>query len=93
MVGGKPSAVDTAGIGVELTRYKALAVNGVLVAFAGAYLSTAINANFFREMSAGRGYRALDAPIFGNWKPKNALIACLLFGFPDALPIRLQGSP
>jgi simple sugar transport system permease protein len=92
-VGENPSAVDTAGIGVELTRYKALAVNGVLVAFAGAYLSTAINANFFREMSAGRGYLALAALIFGKWKPKTALIACLLFGFTDALQIRLQGVP
>ena len=64
--------MDTAGIGVELMRYKALAVNGVLIAFAGAYLSTAINANFFREMSAGRGYLALAALIFGKWHPKTA---------------------
>ena len=92
-VGENPSAVDTAGISVNLMRYKALAVNGVLVAFAGAYLSTAINANFFREMSAGRGYLALAALIFGKWKPKTALIACLLFGFTDALQIRLQGVP
>ncbi len=92
-MGENPSAVDTAGISVELTRYKALAVNGVLVAFAGAYLSTAINANFFREMSAGRGYLALAALIFGKWHPKTALIACLLFGFADALQIRLQGVP
>ena len=92
-VGENPSAVDTAGINVNLMRYKALAVNGVLVAFAGAYLSTAINANFFREMSAGRGYLALAALIFGKWKPKTALIACLLFGFTDALQIRLQGVP
>ena len=92
-VGENPSAVDTAGISVELMRYKALAVNGVLVAFAGAYLSTAINANFFREMSAGRGYLALAALIFGKWHPKTALIACLLFGFADALQIRLQGVP
>jgi len=92
-VGENPSAVDTSGINVNLMRYKALAVNGVLVAFAGAYLSTAINANFFREMSAGRGYLALAALIFGKWKPKTALIACLLFGFTDALQIRLQGVP
>ncbi len=90
-VGENPNAVDTAGINVNLMRYKALAVNGILVAFAGAYLSTAINANFFREMSAGRGYLALAALIFGKWKPKTALIACLLFGFTDALQIRLQG--
>tara|TARA_B100001123_G_C15227033_1_gene993581 strand:- start:414 stop:1385 length:972 start_codon:yes stop_codon:yes gene_type:complete len=92
-VGENPNAVDTAGINVNLMRYKALAVNGVLIAFAGAYLSTAINANFFREMSAGRGYLALAALIFGKWHPKTALIACLLFGFTDALQIRLQGVP
>ena len=85
------SAVDTAGINVFAMRYKALAVNGVLIAFAGAHLSTAVNANFFREMSAGRGYLALAAMIFGKWHPKTALIACLLFGFTDALQIRLQG--
>ena len=90
-VGENPSAVDTAGINVFAMRYKALAINGVLIAFAGAHLSTAVNANFFREMSAGRGYLALAAMIFGKWHPKTALIACLLFGFTDALQIRLQG--
>jgi len=90
-VGENPSAVDTAGINVFLMRYKALAINGVLIAFAGAHLSTAVNANFFREMSAGRGYLALAALIFGKWHPKTALLACLLFGFTDALQIRLQG--
>ena len=90
-VGENPSAVDTAGINVFSMRYKALMVNGVLIAFAGAHLSTAVNANFFREMSAGRGYLALAALIFGKWHPKTALIACLLFGFTDALQIRLQG--
>ena len=90
-VGENPSAVDTAGINVFSMRYKALMVNGVLIAFAGAHLSTAINANFFREMSAGRGYLALAALIFGKWHPKTALLACLLFGFTDALQIRLQG--
>jgi simple sugar transport system permease protein len=90
-VGENPSAVDTAGINVFAMRYKALAINGVLIAFAGAHLSTAVNANFFREMSAGRGYLALAAMIFGKWHPKTALVACLLFGFTDALQIRLQG--
>ena len=91
-VGENPSAVDTAGINVFSMRYKALAINGVLIAFAGAHLSTAVNANFFREMSAGRGYLALAALIFGKWHPKTALLACLLFGFTDALQIRLQGA-
>jgi simple sugar transport system permease protein len=90
-VGENPSAVDTAGINVFAMRYKALAINGVLIAFAGAHLSTAVNANFFREMSAGRGYLALAAMIFGKWHPKTAMLACLLFGFTDALQIRLQG--
>ena len=90
-VGENPSAVDTAGINVFAMRYKALAINGVLIAFAGAHLSTAVNANFFREMSAGRGYLALAALIFGKWHPKTAVLACLLFGFTDALQIRLQG--
>ena len=90
-VGENPSAVDTAGINVFSMRYKALAINGILIAFAGAHLSTAVNANFFREMSAGRGYLALAALIFGKWHPKTALLACLLFGFTDALQIRLQG--
>jgi ABC-type uncharacterized transport system permease subunit len=90
-VGENPSAVDTAGIGVNSLRYKALMINGVLIAFAGTYLSTALNANFIREMSAGRGYLALAALIFGKWHPKTALFACLLFGFTDALQIRLQG--
>ena len=90
-VGENPSAVDTAGINVFSMRYKALAINGVLIAFAGAHLSTAVNANFFREMSAGRGYLALAALIFGKWHPKTAVLACLLFGFTDALQIRLQG--
>ena len=90
-VGENPSAVDSAGINVFAMRYKALMINGVLIAFAGAQLSTAVNANFFREMSAGRGYLALAALIFGKWHPKTALIACLLFGFTDALQIRLQG--
>ena len=91
-VGENPSAVDTAGINVFSMRYKALMVNGILIAFAGAHLSTAVNANFFREMSAGRGYLALAALIFGKWHPKTALLACLLFGFTDALQIRLQGT-
>ena len=69
-VGENPSAVDTAGINVFAMRYKALAINGVLIAFAGAHLSTAVNANFFREMSAGRGYLALAAMIFGKWHPR-----------------------
>jgi len=58
---------------------------------AGAYLSTAQNASFVREMTAGQGYIALAALIFGKWRPLPAMLACLMFGFLDAVAIRLQG--
>ena len=90
-VGENPSAVDTAGINVNFMRYKALIINGILIAFSGAYLSTAIMSSFIKDMSAGKGYLALAALIFGKWHPKTALLGCLLFGFTDALQIRLQG--
>jgi ABC-type uncharacterized transport system permease subunit len=92
-VGENPSAVDTAGIDVALMRYKALIVTGILCGVAGAYLSTAHNASFIRDMTAGRGYLALAALIFGKWRPVPALFACLLFAFTDAVQIRLQGTP
>nr|WP_206378395.1 ABC transporter permease [Sneathiella limimaris] len=90
-VGENPSAVDTAGISVELMRYKALAVTGFLCGIAGSYLSTAHGAGFIRDMTAGKGYLALAALIFGKWKPVPTLLACLLFAFTDALQARLQG--
>lgn len=90
-VGEKPEAVDTAGISVTLMRYKAVIIAGVLCGIAGAYLSIAHGAGFSREMTAGKGYIALAAMIFGNWRPLQALYACLMFGFLDAVAARLQG--
>lgn len=90
-VGEKPEAVDTAGISVAIMRYKAVIVAGVLCGIAGAYLSIAHGAGFSREMTAGKGYIALAAMIFGNWRPLQALYACLMFGFLDAVAARLQG--
>ena len=92
-VGENPSAVDTAGIGVAAMRYRALLVTGMLCGLAGAYLSIAHNASFIRDMTAGKGYLALAALIFGKWRPVPALLACLLFAFTDAIQIRLQGVP
>ncbi len=92
-VGESPAAVDTAGISVAGMRYRALVVTGVLCGVAGAYLSTAQNAGYLRDMTAGRGYLALAALIFGKWRPVPALLACLLFAFTDALQARLQGVP
>lgn len=90
-VGENPQAVDTAGISVFWLRYRAVLCAGILCGIAGAYLSIAQNASFIREMSAGKGYIALAALIFGKWKPKTALLACLLFGFLEALTVRLEG--
>lgn len=90
-VGENPQAVDTAGISVFWLRYRAVICAGILCGIAGAYLSTAQNASFIKEMSAGKGYIALAALIFGKWRPKAALMACLLFGFLEALTVRLEG--
>ncbi len=90
-VGENPQAVDTAGISVFWLRYRAVICAGLLCGIAGAYLSTAQNASFIKEMSAGKGYIALAALIFGKWRPKTALLACLLFGFLEALTVRLEG--
>ena len=92
-VGENPEAVDTAGVSVARLRYQALLLAGLLCGVAGAYLSTAHNAGFIRDMTAGKGYLALAALIFGKWKPVPTLLACLLFAFADAVQIRLQGVP
>ncbi len=90
--GENAHAVDTAGISVSFMRYMAMIICGVLVGIAGAYIGTAQNAGFIREMSAGQGYMALAAVIFGKWHPRTILWGCLLFGVLDALSIRLQGA-
>jgi general nucleoside transport system permease protein len=87
-VGENPAAVDTAGISVVGLRFAAVAITGVLCGLAGAYMATALQAGFGREMTAGRGYIALAALIFAKWRPVAALWACLLFGFFQALALR-----
>jgi len=87
-VGENPAAVDTAGISVVGLRYVAVLICGVLCGIAGAYLATALQASFVKDMSAGRGYIALAALIFAKWRPWYALYACLLFGFLQALALR-----
>ncbi|MBK1840017.1 ABC transporter permease [Azospirillum sp. YIM B02556] len=90
-VGENPAAVDTAGLSVAKLRYQALLVTGVLTGMAGSYLSTGHGAGFVRDMTAGKGYLALAALIFGKWRPGPTLFACLLFAFTDAVQVRLQG--
>ncbi len=91
--GENPAMVDAAGVSLLRLRYTALAGNGVLAALAGSYLVLAQNPSFVPHMTAGRGYMAIAAMIFGKWHPVGAFLACLLFGFLDALAIRLQGAP
>lgn len=87
-VGENPAAVDTAGVSVVSMRFAALAITGVLCGMAGAYMATALQAGFGREMTAGRGYIALAALIFAKWRPWYALGATMLFGFFQALALR-----
>ncbi len=90
-VGENPLAVDTAGLSVSKLRYSAVVICGLLCGIAGAYIAISQNAAFNREMTAGQGYIALAALIFGKWRPLQAMLACLMFGFLDAVSIRLQG--
>jgi simple sugar transport system permease protein len=90
-VGEAPLAVDAAGISVAWLRYRAVLICGLFTGIAGTYLSIAQNAGFSRDMTAGQGYIALAAMIFGKWRPFQALGACLMFGLLDAIAIRLQG--
>ncbi|GLQ53275.1 ABC transporter permease [Devosia nitrariae] len=91
-VGENPKAVDTAGISVTLMRYQAVIITGLLCGIAGAYFSIAQGSGFGNNMTAGKGYIALAALIFAKWKPVPAMFTCLLFGFLDALQIRLQSA-
>jgi general nucleoside transport system permease protein len=84
-------AADTAGINVIKMRYIGVIISGILAGMGGAFLSIAHGSAYARNMTAGRGFIALTALIFGGWKPIPTALACLLFGFADALQIRLQG--
>lgn len=91
VAGEHPDALDSAGVNVKKVRWTAVLVSGFLAALGGASLSIFLASSFTRNMSAGRGFMALAALIFGKWKPFPAAFACLFFGVTDALQIRLQG--
>src|SRR6185295_19392167 len=91
-VGEKPEAADAAGVSVNRIRYGGVLIAGVLAGIAGAYLSIGQSSLFTRNMTAGRGFIALAALIFGKWRPIQTMLACLLFGFTEAISIQMQGA-
>jgi general nucleoside transport system permease protein len=90
-VGENPEAADAAGVSVARVRYAGVLLSGALAAIGGAYLSIGQSSLFTRNMTAGRGFIALAALIFGKWRPVQTMLACLLFGFAEALAIQMQG--
>ena len=94
-VGEHPLAADTVGIKVERVRYRALLIAGGIVGMGGAYYTLVSVSSFGKNMTAGAGFIALAAVIFGKWDPIKATLAALLFGFSSALAgaMSIVGSP
>jgi len=90
-VGENPEAADAAGVPVSRMRYAGVLLSGALAGIGGAYLSIGQSSLFTRNMTSGRGFIALAALIFGKWRPFQTLLACLLFGFTEAISIQMQG--
>lgn len=90
-VGENPEAADAAGVRVARMRYAGVLLSGILAGIGGAYLSIGQSSLFTRNMTSGRGFIAVAALIFGKWRPVQTMLACLLFGFTEAVSIQMQG--
>ncbi len=90
-VGENPFAADTVGIDVNLTRTLCLAAGGALMGVGGAFLTLAHQNMFLIDVVGGRGWIAVAMVIFGNWDPAKGMAGAMIFGFLDALQLRLQG--
>jgi simple sugar transport system permease protein len=88
--GEHPSAADTVGVHVNRMRYVSVFVAGLIAGIGGAYFSLGVVGAFEDNMTRGQGFVALAAMIFGNWNPTGAFLAALLFGFADALQVKMQ---
>jgi ABC-type uncharacterized transport system permease subunit len=89
-VGDHPHAADTVGISVVKVRYACLIFSGALSGLAGAFLSIGLLGSFQENMTAGRGFIAYTAIVFGKWQPVGVALGTLLFGAADALQLRIQ---
>ncbi len=89
--GEHPQATESVGVSVKRVRYLAVAISGILAGLGGVYLALDQH-QFTDQMTAGRGFIAISAVIFGRWNPIRAALACLLFAAAETLQIQLQGS-
>lgn len=90
--GENPQALITQGVSARAVRLRAIIEGSVVAGIGGVYLSLCQGSGYIRDMSAGRGFIALAALIFGAWKPVPTMLACLFFGLTDAVQIQLQGQ-
>ena len=91
--GENPEAADSAGVNVIKLRYIGVVISGLLAAAGGAYLSIGQSSLFTKSMTAGRGFIALAALILAKWRPVQVMLACLFFGFTEAITVEIQSAP